>query len=97
MILPGTRLMKEALHQHTAGLPLAPGEYREQPRSTADAIETGCRIAQVAAIERAYRRLPGGAACLVSGGAAGEIVASLDFRAEAIEHLVLEGIVLLAQ
>lgn len=97
MILPGARLMKQALHQNTAGLPLAQGEYRELPRSTADAIETGCRIAQVAAIERAYRQLPRGAACFVSGGAAGEIVALLDFRVEAVEHLVLEGIVLLAQ
>lgn len=97
MILPGTRLMKQALHQNTAGLPLAPGEYRDPPRSTADAIETGCRIAQVAAIERAYRRLPKGAACLMSGGAVADIVALLDFHAEAVEHLVLEGIVLLAQ
>jgi len=97
MILPGTRLMKQALHLNTAGLPLAQGEYREFPRSTADAIETGCRIAQVASIERAYRRLPSGGACFVSGGGAGDIVGLLDFRVEAVEHLVLEGIVLLAQ
>jgi type III pantothenate kinase len=97
MILPGKRLMKQALHRYTAALPLAHGEYREPPRSTADAIETGCRIAQVAAIERAYRRLPEGAACVVSGGGADEIIALLDFRVEAVEHLVLEGIVLLTQ
>jgi len=97
MILPGTRLMKQALHQNTAGLPLAQGEYREFPRSTADAIETGCRVAQTAAIERAYRRLPKGGTCFVSGGGSGDIVALLDFHVEAVEHLVLEGIVLLAQ
>ena len=97
MILPGTRLMKRALHENTAGLPLAQGEYLARPRSTADAIETGCRLAQVAAIERAYRELPQGAACFVSGGAAGELLASLDFRVEAVEHLVLEGVVLLGQ
>ena len=97
MILPGTRLMKQALHRDTAGLPLAQGEYRDAPRNTADAIETGCLVAQVAAIERAYRRLPQGAACFVSGGAAGEMVALLDFRVEEVEHLVLEGIVLLGQ
>jgi len=97
MILPGTRLMKQALHQNTAELPLAQGEYRELPRSTADAIETGCRVAQVAAIERAYRRLPKSSACFVSGGGAGDIIVLLDFRVEAVEHLVLEGIVLLAQ
>jgi len=97
MILPGTRLMKQALHRNTAELPLAQGEYRDSPRNTADAIETGCLVAQVAAIERAYRRLPPGAACFVSGGAADEMVALLDFRAEEVEHLVLEGIVLLGQ
>lgn len=97
MILPGTRLMKQALHWNTAELPLAQGEYRESPRNTADAIETGCLVAQVAAIERAYRRLPQGAACFVSGGGAGEMVALLDFRVEEVEHLVLEGIVLLGQ
>jgi type III pantothenate kinase len=97
MILPGTRLMKQALHRSTAELPLAQGEYRDSPSNTADAIETGCLVAQVAAIERAYRRLPHGAACFVSGGAAGEMVALLDFRVQAVEHLVLEGIVLLGQ
>jgi type III pantothenate kinase len=97
MILPGTRLMKQALHGNTAELPLAEGEYRDSPRSTADAIETGCLVAQVAAIERVYRRMPQGAECFVSGGAAREMVALLDFRAEEVEHLVLEGIVLLGQ
>jgi type III pantothenate kinase len=97
MILPGARLMKQALHHHTAGLPLAQGDYLARPRSTEDAIETGCRIAQVAAIERAYRELPPGAASIVSGGAAGELLALLDFRAVAVEHLVLEGVVMLGQ
>lgn len=97
MIFPGTRLMKDALHGNTAELPLAQGEYAEWPRNTVDAIESGCRLAQAAAVGWAYRRLPQGAACFVSGGAAGEILQLLDFRAEAVEHLVLEGIVLLAQ
>jgi type III pantothenate kinase len=97
MILPGTRIMKRALHRNTAELPLVEGEYREAPRSTADAIHTGCLTAQVAAIERVYRRLPQGAACFVSGGAAREMVALLDFSVEEVEHLVLEGIVLLGQ
>ena len=97
MILPGTHLMKQALHQNTAELPLAQGEFREWPRNTADAIESGCRLAQAAAVGWAYRRLPQGAACFVSGGAAGEIMELLDFRAEAVEHLVLEGTAILAR
>lgn len=97
MILPGARLMKQVLHGDTAELPLTQGEFAEWPRNTADAIESGCRLAQAATIAWAYRRLPQGTACFVSGGAADEIVGLLDFRAEAVEHLVLEGIVLLAQ
>jgi type III pantothenate kinase len=97
MILPGARLMKRSLHRGTADLPQAQGEYSETPRSTADAIETGCREAQAGAVVRARARLPRGARCLVTGGAAREIVALLDFPIEEVEHLVLEGIVLLAQ
>ena len=97
MILPGSRLMKQSLHRATADLPLAQGRHSEAPRSTADAIETGCLEAQVGAIERAYARLPQGARCFVTGGAASEIVPLLDFPVEEVEHLVLEGIVLLTQ
>jgi type III pantothenate kinase len=97
MILPGARLMKWSLHQGTADLPLEPGEYSEAPRSTADAIETGCLEAQVGALARARARLPRGARCFVTGGAARGIVSLLDFPVEEVEHLVLEGIVRLAQ
>jgi type III pantothenate kinase len=97
MILPGARLMKRSLHQGTADLPLEEGEYSEAPRSTADAIETGCREAQVGVVARARARLPRGARCFVTGGAARELVPLLDFPVEEVEHLVLEGIVLLAQ
>jgi type III pantothenate kinase len=97
MILPGVRLMKRSLHQGTADLPLEQGEYSKAPRSTADAIETGCREAQAGAVARARARLPRGGRCFVTGGAAREFVPLLDFPVEEVEHLVLEGIVLLAQ
>lgn len=97
MILPGAQLMRRSLHEGTAGLPLAPGKYADEPRSTADAIETGCRAAQAGAVAWARARLPQGAACLVSGGAARELVPLLDFPLEEVEHLVLEGIVRLAR
>src|SRR5439155_7317957 len=55
VILPGVGLMLRALHQHTAALPDADGEYVETPTQTVDAITSGCQHAQAGAIERLYR------------------------------------------
>ena len=96
LILPGPELMKESLATGTAGLPLARGEFAELPRNTADAIETGCLLAQVGAIERMHGRLEPGALCLVSGGSALRIAGRLNIPARVVENLVLEGLVLIA-
>lgn len=96
IILPGLELMKESLAARTAGLPLARGEYADHPRTTADAIETGCLLAQAGAIERVYARLEPGALCLVSGGAALKIAARLKVPVRVVENLVLEGLVQIA-
>ncbi|MDR2165934.1 MAG: type III pantothenate kinase [Zoogloeaceae bacterium] len=70
LILPGIELMRRALNQGTARLPLAEGQYVPSPDNTRDAIATGCLDAQVGAIERAFRRSPHAGSCLLSGGAA---------------------------
>ena len=57
-ILPGVELMRFVLHEHTGRLPIQEGSYRDMPRNTIDAIETGCRHAQAGAVERMYRVLP---------------------------------------
>ena len=54
-ILPGVELMRFVLHEHTGKLPIQEGGFRDAPRNTVDAIETGCRHAQAGAIERMYR------------------------------------------
>jgi len=95
VILPGVALMKKSLAENTAGLDLHEGSRRAEPRNTADAIETGCHEAQIGAIGRMYAHLSAGAACLVSGGGAAAIAASLSF-ATVVEHLTLEGIARLA-
>lgn len=95
-ILPGMALMKRSLANGTAGLPETRGEVRAEPRNTADAIETGCRLAQAGAIERMHARLPAGAACVLSGGDASELAAHLRIPHRVVEHLVLEGLVQLA-
>lgn len=92
IIIPGVDLMKRALAQHTAGLPLAQGRLVDEPQCTADAIETGCLHAQAGAIERMYARLEAGAVCLLSGGNAERIRPILNIPARAVDNLALEGL-----
>jgi len=97
LILPGLELMKQSLAQSTAGLPLSRGHFSNAPRSTADAIETGCLLAQAGAIERAFAAMEPGAACILAGGAAARIAPSLGIPARLVDNLVLEGLVLIAR
>jgi type III pantothenate kinase len=96
LILPGVQLMKQALARHTAGLKLAEGNYADMPRNTADAIETGCLVAQAGAIEGMFLRLGTDALCLLSGGAADRIAARLNIPFRVVDNLVLEGLVRMA-
>ena len=96
-ILPGLDLMKRSLAHHTAGLPLTRGRFSIQPRNTADAIETGCLLAQAGAIERMFAAMEPGAACLLAGGAAGRIARHLSIPAQLVDNLVLEGLVRIAE
>jgi type III pantothenate kinase len=93
IILPGVDLMQRALSQNTAGLPLSQGRFAQEPRCTADAIESGCLHAQAGAIERMYARLEAGAVCLVSGGNAERIQPILNIPARVVDNLALEGLV----
>ncbi len=97
VILPGLELMKRALANRTAGLPLAKGRFSLQPRNTADAIETGCLLAQAGAIERMFAAMEPGAACLLAGGAASRIARHLSIPARLVDNLVLEGLVRIAE
>jgi type III pantothenate kinase len=100
MILPGLGLMRDALSKGTARLPDFPwdaAQYAAFPRATRNAMVTGCLEAQAGAVERAFKRLPGAACCLLSGGAAPFIAPLLALPVRAIPDLVLEGIRALAQ
>ena len=96
VILPGSALMKAALHHNTGGLPLGEGRVLAAGRNTLDAIESGCMHAQAGAIERMHRALSPEAGCLVSGGAGRALAQSLAFPARYVENLVLEGLALVA-
>jgi type III pantothenate kinase len=94
-ILPGVELMRFVLHEHTGRLPIAEGAYRDAPRNTVDAIETGCRHAQAGAVERMYRvfrEVAPAPLCLVAGGAGRALVDQLTMPRRYIENLVLEGL-----
>lgn len=95
LILPGSDLMRSALAQNTAQLPLVSGHYRELPCNTADAIVSGCLQAQLGAIERMYAALADvpGAVCLMTGGAAQGLAGRLNIPSRLVENLVLEGLV----
>jgi len=102
VILPGIALMKQSLARKTAQLPFAEGTYVDEPRNTADAIETGVLHAQAGAIERMHAQLVrseggGGALCLISGGAAAGIAAGLAISHRLVDHLVLDGLAQIAQ
>jgi len=97
VILPGLELMKSSLARKTAGLPLARGRFSAEPRNTADAIETGCLLAQAGAIERAFAAMEHGAACVLAGGAASQIARHLSIPVRLVDNLVLEGLVRIAR
>ena len=101
IILPGLALMKRSLAENTARLPLAEGAYAEEPRNTADAIDTGVLHAQAGAIERMYAQLASteseAPACLISGGAAARIAERLGIAHRVVDHLVLDGLACMVQ
>lgn len=99
VILPGAELMRFVLHEHTGRLPIEQGMFRDTPRNTLDAIETGCRHAQAGAIERmyrAFRELDGTPLCIVSGGAGRSLVDQVSMPRRYVQDLVLDGLARIA-
>lgn len=108
LIAPGWSLMMRSLGEHTAQLPSLNRDdarrlldARPAPgfaRTTATALLEGCRLAQVGLIESAAARAraDGPVRCIVSGGAAPEVVDALTIPHTRHDHLVLEGLALIA-
>lgn len=92
LILPGLALMRDALAQNTADLPKARGRYRTLATNTDDAIVSGALHATLGAIERLRANQEGDLACLLSGGAAVELVPHMTHPYRVIDNLVLEGL-----
>ena len=97
LILSGLSLMRSALAQNTAGLPHAKGRYRTLASNTDDAIVSGALHATLGAIERIRATQEAGATCLLSGGAAVELVPHLSRPYRVVDNLVLEGLARFSQ
>ena len=94
-IMPGLGLMQRSLHERTAALPDASGDYLKYPRQTVDAIASGCLHAQAGAVERVYQQYRleyPELLCMVSGGAARMLAPRLQITHRLVDNLVLEGL-----
>ena len=98
VILPGLRLMLQALAEKTSALKVAPGKFADFPTNTADALYSGAMQAITGAIEQVRARLERDAAvkCFLAGGAADEVAVHVSAPVELVDHLVLEGVLALA-
>jgi len=99
LILPGVRLMLRALADNTAALRTAPGEFRDFPTTTADAIYSGAVQAICGAIGQMRERLRGGGGeitCYLAGGALQDVAPRVAAPVEVVDNLVLEGVLVLA-
>ncbi|WP_373976196.1 type III pantothenate kinase [Chitinibacter sp. SCUT-21] len=95
-ISPGLGLMKQALFQGTAKLPLADGQHQDFPRNTHDAITTGClRAIKGIILESmdtlAQQHIPIDQ-ILLFGGDAAAIHSLLNGKAKTVDNLVLDGL-----
>ena len=99
LILPGMRLMLQTLAENTAALKSAPGEFREFPDNTADALTSGAMQAICGAVEQMRRQIdtnPAQVRVYLAGGAAVELAPHLSPPVEVVDNLVLEGVLALA-
>ena len=101
VILPGPKLMFEALKAHTAIPYDDSGLFQQLPDCTDDAIYSGVVQSLVGAIERMKHVLNirlgySVQNCILSGGASSLILPHLGTQAKVVNNLVLEGLLLIA-
>ena len=101
IIVPGFKLMKESLTTNITTLQNREGEFSEFPNNTANAIHSGTVHALVGTVNRmselfssALGHVP---KCIISGGASQQLMSELNMDASAVDNLVLEGLVLIAE
>jgi len=96
LILSGLTLMHQSLARNTKQLMDVSGHFSLLPKNTNDAITSGALFATLGAIER-MRDIHGAASCIVSGGAAADLLPHLAAPIRQVDHLVLEGLLQVAK
>lgn len=97
LILPGPDLMQRSLAGATNQLRPGQGKYAAFPLNTADGLLSGAIQACCGAIERQYGLLDNDSALvLLSGGAAGMLQEHIKLPLQAVDNLVLRGLLLIA-
>jgi type III pantothenate kinase len=98
LILPGLEMMRQALTEGTAQLGMGEGVFREFPRNTQDAIQSGAMMAVIGAVRSQYAFLKAPAArCLLAGGAAEILLPHLGLPCVLVDNLVLKGLQIIAE
>jgi type III pantothenate kinase len=100
VIVPGLRLMQQALNANTAQLPKADGVFEPFAKNTADAIQTGCMLALLGAIQLQWQNLydvvKTTPQILISGGDAlvlkNNLAIDLAKHSIIVDNLVLRGL-----
>jgi len=99
LIVPGPRLMLQAIADRTVALKMPPGEFEIFPTNTPDSLASGALQAVCGAVELMRARLRDddvAVRCYLTGGAAHEIAPHLTGPLEVVDNLVLEGVLTLA-
>ena len=102
IILPGANLMLKSLHVETQLSQIKDGIYEEFPCNTNNAIQSGIIQCLIGAIERMYDLLSRKInhtveSCIISGGGADLLLPFIKLPIEAVDNLVLEGLILVAR
>ncbi|MEI2657432.1 MAG: type III pantothenate kinase [Nitrosomonas sp.] len=103
IILPGANVMRHTLSLKTQLInPVLVGTYKNLPTNTDDAIYSGVIYGLIGSIERFYNLFSFELGrpfirCVISGGDAHVLIPFMKFPIKHVEHLVLEGLVILAK
>ena len=102
IIIPGARLMRSSLLSGTQLIESESGTYRDFPRNTNDAIQSGVIQCLVGAIEQMHTLLSLQLdhpieSCIISGGGSSELIPFIKIPVKVIDNLVLEGLAIIAR
>lgn len=103
IILPGVNLMRRSLSLGTQLTePVLVGTYQNLPTNTDDAIYSGVIHGLIGSIDRFYNLFSlklgrPNIQCIISGGDASVLIPFMKFPIKHFEHLVLDGLVIIAK